>query len=110
MEREGRGRIIRPSSFFVKILFIYFYRGERREGEKLPCRVVSRAPPTGDLAHSAGMCPRLGIKLVTPWFAGTQSTEPHQPGLDPLLKMFTGSISITGCGEHDVEARELRER
>ena len=44
--------------------------------------VVSCLPPPGDLAHNPGMCPHwesnwqpLGSQ------AGTQSTEPHQPGL-----------------------------
>ena len=39
-------------------------------------------PPTGDLAHNPGMCPDwesnwrpFGLQ------AGSQSTEPHQPGL-----------------------------
>ena len=40
-------------------------------------------PPTGDLAHNSGMCPRLGIKPGSQ--AGTQSTEPHQPGPDIVL-------------------------
>ena len=28
-----------------------------REGEKHQCVVASHTPPTGDLAHSPGMCP-----------------------------------------------------
>ena len=54
----------------------------RREGEKHQCVVASHTPPTGDLAHNPGMCPDwesnqqpFGLQ------SGTQSTEPHQPGL-----------------------------
>ena len=44
--------------------------------------VASRTTPTGDLAHNTGLCP----DLESNWQplgsqAGTQSTEPHQPGL-----------------------------
>ena len=45
--------------FFFKIyLFIFRERGREgeREGEKHQCVVASCAPPTGDLAHSPGMC------------------------------------------------------
>ena len=44
--------------------------------------LASPAPPTGDLACNPGMCPDW--KLNQGPFgsqAGTQSTEPHQPGL-----------------------------
>ena len=75
--------------FFFKILFIFRQREEREkevekeaenEGEG-QCVVASRAPPTGDIACNPGMCPHweliwrpLGLQ------AGTQSTEPPQPG------------------------------
>ena len=53
-----------------------------REGEKHQCKVASGAPPTGDLAHNPGMCPNWELNWrhfgLQP---GTQSTEPHQPGL-----------------------------
>ena len=43
--------------------------------------VASHTPATGDLARNPGMCPRLGIEVVTPWFSSWHSTtEPHQPG------------------------------
>ena len=53
-----------------------------REGKKHQCVVVSRAPPTGDLAHNPDMYPdwesnRWPFGLQ----AGIQSTELHQPGL-----------------------------
>ena len=67
--------------------FIYFFFGERgregeREGKKHQCEVASCMPPTEDLADNPGMSPdwesnqqHLGLQ------AGTQSTDPHQPGL-----------------------------
>ena len=71
--------------FFLKILFIFIFREGRkgeREGGKHQCVVVSHTPPTGDLACNPGMCPDwesnqgpFGLQ------AGTQSIEPHQPGL-----------------------------
>ncbi|KAK1339074.1 hypothetical protein QTO34_019747 [Cnephaeus nilssonii] len=37
--------------------------------------------PTGDRVHKPGMCPDLGIKLVTSWFMSQWSaTEPHRLG------------------------------
>ena len=53
-----------------------------REGEKHPCVVASHVPPTGDLAHNPGMCPDWELNRG-PFAlqAGTQYSEPHQPGL-----------------------------
>ena len=72
--------------FFLRFyLFIFRERGREgeREGEKYQCVAASRAPPTGDLACNPGVCPdwesnleRFGSQ------ASTQSTEPHQPGLE----------------------------
>ena len=65
-------------------VFIFWERGREGErgGEKHQCVVASRAPPTGDLACNPGMWPQWESNQ---WpFAsqsGTQSTEPHQPGL-----------------------------
>ena len=44
--------------------------------------VASHAPPAGDLAHDPGMCPDWEANQ-RPFSlqAGTQSAEPHQPGL-----------------------------
>ena len=62
-------------------MFLERGEGREREGEKHQC-VASRAPPTGDLACNTGMCPNWELNQ---WpcasQAGTQSTEPHQPGL-----------------------------
>ena len=75
-------------NYFLKILFIYFQRGEWRERQgnidvqEIYRPVASRTPPTGVLAHNPGTCPDW--KLNQQPFdsqVGTQSTEPHQPGL-----------------------------
>ena len=60
---------------FFKDLFIYFLeRGQGREKEeKHQCVVPSHTPPTGDLFHNPGMCPRLGIEPMTLWFSGWHS-------------------------------------
>ena len=69
---------------FFNFTYLFLERGEGREkeGEKHQCVFASRVPPTGDLACNPGMCPDwesnwrpFGLQ------AGTQSTEPHQPGL-----------------------------
>ena len=61
-------------------------REGEREGKKRQCVVASRAPSPGDLAHNPGMYPdwdsNWGPCGLTA--AGTQSTEPHQPGLKVL--------------------------
>ena len=73
---------------FFKDCF-YFQREGRageREGEKHQCVVASCAPLTGDPACNTNMC--LDWELNQQPFgsqAGTQSTEPHQPGLEPLF-------------------------
>ena len=64
------------------VSYLFFKRGE----EKHQCVVASRTPPTGDLACKWGMCPDWELK----WWplglqAGTQATEPHQPGLFYIL-------------------------
>ena len=75
------------SFFFFLFVFLRFYlfleRGGGRGGEKDQCVVASHAPPTGDLTCNSGMCPDGELN----WWpiglqAGTQSAEPHQPGLE----------------------------
>ena len=80
---------------FLKILFIYFQRGEGREkkGEKhqrlreksISC--LPHTPPTGDVAGNPHMCP--GRESITSdlfgWKASAQSTGPHQPGYQAQL-------------------------
>ena len=71
-------------TFFKDFIYLFLQRGRKgeREGEKHPCVVASQVPPTGELARNPGMCPDWGLNLQ-PFGsqAGTQSTEPHQPGL-----------------------------
>ena len=56
-----------------------------REGEKHQCVVASHAPPIGDLACNQA-CALTGNQNSGPFGSqsGTQSTEPHQPGLKSL--------------------------
>ena len=68
-----------------KRFYLFIFTEREREGErqggKHQCVVASHMPSTGDLAHSPSMCP--GWESRQPPFhsqAGTQSTEPHQPG------------------------------
>ena len=49
-------------NFFKDFIYLFLERGKegKREGEKYPCVVASRVPPTGDLARNPGMCPDWG--------------------------------------------------
>ena len=69
--------------FWRFYLFIFRERGKEGErGEKHQCVVASHAPPTGDLACNPCVCPNWELNW-RPFGSqdGTQSTEPHQPGL-----------------------------
>ena len=57
-----------------------------RQGQKHQCVVASHVPSTGDLACNPGTCPDWELNQQ-PFGSqsGTQSTEPHQPGLQPPL-------------------------
>ena len=49
--------------------------------------LASRTPPTGDLACNPGMCPdRESNQRHFGLQAGTQFTEPQQPGLSHFLE------------------------
>ena len=51
--------------------------------------VASHMPPTRDLHPNPGMCPdRESNQWPFSLQAGSQSTEPHQPVLYSILKMF----------------------
>ena len=82
----GPGKKRKHFVFFSLKDFIYLClergREGEREGEKHQCVVASHTPPTGDLACNPGMCPDWESNQ-RPFGsqAGTQSTEPHQPGL-----------------------------
>ena len=74
--------------FFKKyFIHLFIFRGRRREGEKEgekhQCVGASHAPLSGDLACNPNMCPvwELISRPPSPQ-AGSQSTEPYQPGLN----------------------------
>ena len=70
--------------FLIKSLCIFRERVKKgRKGEKHQCVVASCVLPNGDLACNPGICPHWESNLG-PFGsqAGTQSTEPHKPGLD----------------------------
>ena len=76
---------------FVKKYFLNLFleRGRQgeREGEKHKYVVACCTPPTGNLAHNPGMCPDWeSNRQPFGSQAGTQSTEPHQPGLGCFFK------------------------
>ena len=111
--------------FFKRFYWFILERQEGREKERegnidvweIHRLVASHMPPTQDLACNPGMCPDQG----TQWWpfslqAGTQSTEPHQPGLFkknffnrflgryqfvvPLIRAFIG-CALTGDQTHN---------
>ena len=66
-------------------MFIYLREGKKKGWETLICEihwlVASHIPSAGDLAHNPGMCPDWeSNQWPFDLQAGTQSTEPHQPG------------------------------
>ena len=73
-------------SLFFKRCYLFTFREKGREGErkgeKHQCVVASLAPLNEDLACNTEMCPDWELNQ-RPFGsqAGTQSTEPHQPGL-----------------------------
>ena len=74
---------------FKKILFLFRERGREggRERKKHQCVLPSLAPPPGDPARNPGMCPDQEFNLQPFGLqAGTQSTEPYQPGLEVIFK------------------------
>ena len=79
--------------FLKGFIYLILERGEgRREGNergKQQCVVASHMSPTGDLARNPDMCPDWEFNQ-RPFGsqAGTQSTEPHQPG-EICLLIFT---------------------
>ena len=93
---KGRLNIWFLKKFFFKILFILDRaEGRKKEREKTSmCGCLFCTPYWGPyLAHNPGMCPDwesnqrpFGLQ------AGTQSTEPHQPGINIwFFKKKTGS-------------------
>ena len=83
------------SSFKEDFIYLFLEReeGSEKEGKKFLCvrnigLVASHVPPNEGLAHNPGMCPDWELN-PRPFGsqAGTQSTEPHQPGLKVFLLM-----------------------
>ena len=72
----------RNQNNFLKIfIYLLLEKGEVIEKEKETNITVWL--PTGDLAHNPGMCPDWEMNQQPFCLqAGTQSTEPHQPGLE----------------------------
>ena len=68
--------LYKAETFFLRF-YLFIFRERRREGEREGEKhqrvVASCTPPTGDLACNPGMCPRLGIELVTLCFTGPRS-------------------------------------
>ena len=83
---------------FLKILLIFRDREKERDSnmdvQKIHWLVVFCMPPTGDLAHNPGMWPDWESNQ---WpfasQAGTQSTEPHQPG--PICSFWNLSLIVS---------------
>ena len=70
-------------------------REGKRDGEKHYCVVASSMLPIGGLAHNPGMCPDW--ELNWPPFglqAGTQATEPYQPGQNPIVSSSGGRSHV----------------
>ena len=71
--------------YFLKdFIYLFLERGREgeREEEKHQYVVASCPAPTGDLVRNPGMCPDWESNRPPFGFqSGTQSTEPHQPGL-----------------------------
>ena len=60
-----------------------------REGEKHQCVVAPHAPPAGDLACNPGLCPDWeSNQQLFGLQASTQSTEPHETGLNFFYILF----------------------
>ena len=69
---------------FLKIFYLFLEKGEEREKEKernINVWLPVICPSIGDLALNPGMCPNWELNWQHFGLqAGTQSTEPHQPG------------------------------
>ena len=81
--------------FFKGFIYLFLERGEgkEKEREEHQCVVAFHAPPAGDLACNPDMGPDWeSNQRPLASQAGTQSTEPHQPGLK-ILKMLVIFIS-----------------
>ena len=84
--------------WFFFLTFIYFICRER-EVEKYQCVLSSHTSPTGDLAHSWGMCPDWEMNRQPFGLqAGVHSTGPHQLGLWRLVfRNVLGHLWCANC-------------
>ena len=83
--------------FLKGFIYLLLERGEGRERninvQEIHQSVASHMPPAGDLARSPGMCPDWeSNQRPFALQAGTQSTEPHQPG--PYFHLFNIDSSM----------------
>ena len=84
-------QILHNLIFFLRFSLYILDQGEEREKGRERninvCGCLSRAPYWGpDLARNPGMCPDWELnRLPFGLQAGTQSTEPHQPGIYSLI-------------------------
>ena len=79
---------------FKVYLFLEGGEGRKKERERNINQLPLGTPPTEDLAHNPGMCPDWESNQRSfDSQAGTQSTEPHQPG----LLLFLRVIDVTFC-------------
>ena len=77
-------------------LCMYLFLERGREEEKHQCVLASHMPPTGDLTRSPGMCSdwELNQRLFGSQ-AGTESTEPYQPG---LFLSYNAAVALLSVG------------
>ena len=79
-------------NFFQDFIYLFLERGEGKEKGRTETSMYSCLSCTPN--WWCGLQPRLvlwlGIEPMTLWFASTQSTEPHQPGLFQLIYITHG--------------------
>ena len=82
-------------SFFIYVLLERGREGEREE-ERHQCAIASHVSRTEDLVHNPGMCPDWeSNQRPFDSQAGTQSTEPHQPGLFLYFFNYSNILEIS---------------
>ena len=90
--------------FFKDFMYLFLETGEGKEKERersISVWLPLTRPPSGTWPHSPGMCPDWESNqwpFVSQ--AGTQSTEPHQPGLLILFFSNTNTLSSLLIPKH----------